>query len=394
MCHSLTHFVCSRPGGGKKNKTTRSTKKPQVSKSGVELLEEQTKRMEQQLTELRVRLRQDRSSHDQKVRDTGHGVRWAAARPSKNYMQEVMANSRSAAQNFSSRPGSRSGRNRGGSSSSANTSARTQPQQPRAPARRQGGNARALDPKRPQYIAPTNGPSRLYTQSDSAPAEQDGAPGSLLQGAYSEREASNAFAEARREWLSTSEPLQANSSNNTSSHGRSTARQRTVNKEIIPSNEPGSLSQGQFDESRSHDAFAAARKEWLQDAQGVMKNPARAQQPEENGASIIAADAGAAKNKVQVVRSSTSSTNVTRTRRGVEITPNVTDDVEIKQGSLLDGAFDERESHREFEDARRLWLDHSVEHFQHVGRSFLVRVLMSPLFNVASLSHACVCVCV
>jgi hypothetical protein len=223
--------------------------------------------------------------------------------------------------------------------------------------------------------------------------QEDGAPGSLLQGAYSEKEASSAFAEARKEWLSTSEPLQANSSNNTSSNSSSSARQRTVNKEIIPSNEPGALSQGQFDEGRSHDAFAAARKQWLQGAQGMMKNPSRAQQPEENGASIIAADAGAAKNNVQVVRSSTSSTNVTRTRRGIEITPNVTDDVEIKQGSLLDGAFDERESHREFEDARRLWLDHSVEHFQHVGRSYCVLCCMhTAVYSIVVSNCACCCV--
>jgi len=63
--------------------------KPQVSKSTVQILEEETQRMEERLKMLRGQMKTEKQ-HWETVKRTKDGTLWEAARPAVNYTEEVM----------------------------------------------------------------------------------------------------------------------------------------------------------------------------------------------------------------------------------------------------------------------------------------------------------------
>ena len=99
-------------------RTTRKIGKPQVSKSAVEILEEETQRMEERLKALRTNMKSDKIHWDN-VQRNKEGNLWAGSSGGINYTQKVMDKVTKKNKRFDTtrqlsgaraRPGSRGGR--------------------------------------------------------------------------------------------------------------------------------------------------------------------------------------------------------------------------------------------------------------------------------------------
>lgn len=307
-----------RPPASKRTGARRA--KPRVTKSAVELLQEETAKMEDRLKMLRGQMAREKE-HWATVQRTADGCLWESARPSKNYSADVMKkvskkNQRYAARQAAkprlrsrpgSRPGSATGRRPGvknvkpASKSSYTAAKKSNPQAEAAIRNLRNQLVKAVEqenfleaarlkeeinkvtlsagikPKRGQKVdlprktssslTATGTATTTTTNSTTAKAR----PTSLLSGTYDEGANRREFQKAREEWLrgASADSAQKTTIVRTSTSSTATAT-ATISASPAASSAadaslagPGSLLAGGFDEAAGHAGFAAARKQWL-----------------------------------------------------------------------------------------------------------------------------------
>jgi hypothetical protein len=344
--------------------------KPQVSKSTVQILEEETQRMEERLKMLRGQMKTEKQ-HWETVKRTKDGTLWEAARPAVNYTEEVMQkiqkkNALRTTKQTAARPGSRPGTGR----RSSNEDQLTQEVKVESPDQYTPSSvvntSRVLTPRgtgriRVGQVGASPSATRALLNeitSSSGTGTNEGA-GSTWDGEFDEAENRKAFLEARAQWLNNGDEGEKAHSpktlvpKSTSSTGTNFQEKELEAREYVhvtgftPSKtESPSLLDGDFDENAAHAGFSEARRQWLAGSQSSSSQPYVAVAPEEPTPARESRGtiAGA---KLHTVAVSAKAAEVVAAELATS-----------KTGAIwFEGDFDEKESANAFAEARRDWLN-------------------------------------